>query len=472
MKMPRKLAVLMAVSCLIIELNIVNVMAYAGELVPAIQSGLYYKLGGGDDVPLPAFYDTSYIPLNADANVGLGFNCGAFNPVASLRHSLNQIRSSFLAVKQQVLRDATGAVTEFPLYELSRADPSLYNLITNAIAGAREDMSISTKSCEVMQSEIASGEDPYAHWGQISLGSRWKQEIGDALISGNGDINQARYSVSQDAGKSGVPWIDPNSLADFHGTQPHYAGGKNQPPIHVIHDSSMGGYKIIVDDSASRMNKKNFLGHSHSEITAVFPNAKAAADWITNVVGDETITTYDAGLKSSQPGMGLYADIQYETQQIVPKLQALVIGSTSLTVENLQALSLEGMALSPEMIRSIQDQPKVIQSIIVAKVSQNIAAMRVINKARLAIRILQSGSRIPAVYSNKTAGRNIQNSIQQLQRDVQDILMFVKARQTLMSNMLTTIVQAGASQQRKNTAISMPRKNAPNMQNGAIRNGK
>ena len=210
-------------------------------------------------------------------------------------------------------------------------------------------------------------------------------------------------------------------------------------------------------------------GDSDSEITKVFPNAKAAADWIINVVGDETITTYDDGQKKSQPGTGLYSDIQNQTKEIEPKLQALVTGATPLTVKNLQSISPNGMALSPEMIHSIQNQQRVIQSIIIDKLAQNIAAMTVINKARLAIRILQSGARIPAVYSNKAAQKNIDNSIKLLQQDVQNILMFVKARQTLMSNMLSTVIQAGKSQEQQNTAVPVPAQNSNVMAHGAVR---
>ena len=94
--------------------------------------------------------------------------------------------------------------------------------------------------------------------------------------------------------------------------------------------------------------------------------------------------------------------------------------------------------------------------------------MIVIYQARLAIDILQSGSRIPTIYSNKAAQDTIQHSIAQLQHDVQDILTYVKARQTLMSNMLTTVVQAGQSQTAKNTAVDMPKSNEPVMENGAI----
>lgn len=443
---------------------------FADNLIPAIKSDFYYKMGGGDDIPLPAFYNTSYLPLDVDSNVGLGFDCGAFNPVASITNSLNEIKSSALNVEKQVLAEATGAVTEFPLYELSRADPSLYNLITNAMAGAHDDVAVSTKSCEVMQSEIAAGDNPYAHWGQVALGNRWQQEIGSAEVSGDGDINQARETVSQDAGKGGVPWVNPDSTLMLTNNQTYYAGGENQPAIHVIHDTVMAGYQVIVNDGVSTNHPGSALGDAPSEITSVFPTAQAAADWVTSIVGDETMTTYNGGDKSSQPGADLYADIQAQTQVLLPKLQALVSGATPLTIDSLQAVSVEGMALSPQIIQDIQTQPPVTQSIMTNKLAQNSAAMTVINKARLAIQLLQSGSRIPAIYSNKAAQDIIDQSINRLQQDVQAMLLFVNARQTLLSNMLSIVSEAGQSQKNQNTAVAMPKPNESIMEEGAIKN--
>ena len=136
---------------ILINFLMMPVFSLANDLIPSLNSDLYYEIGGGNDIPLPAFYDSSYIPLNANAQVGLGFNCGIFNPQAALTNSLNQIKSSFLAVQQKVLDSATAAVTTFPLYELSRADPNLYNLITTDIAGAHADIGLSTKSCQTMR---------------------------------------------------------------------------------------------------------------------------------------------------------------------------------------------------------------------------------------------------------------------------------------------------------------------------------
>jgi integrating conjugative element protein (TIGR03755 family) len=442
--------------------------AYSNELIPDAESALYYKSGGGEDVPLPAFYETSYLPLNVEANVGLGFNCGAFNPAASLTNSLNQIKSSFLAVKEQVLSNATGAVTEFPLYELSRVDPNLYNFITDAMGGAREDMAISTKSCEVIQSEIASGEDPYAHWGEVSLGNQWKAEMSDSSLSGNGDINEAQDKISKDAGKSGVPWVNPNqSMQSTVGT--YYAGGINQTPIHVIHDTAMAGYQVLINKDSPSLEHRFHDFDESSELQKIWSTPELAATWMTNSVGDQIFTTYNGGPKSSQPGTGLYTDIQTETTRLIPLLQALVKGETEITVENLQAVSVEGMALSPDMIHSLQHQSPVTQTIMINKLAQNLGAMNVMNEVRLGIEILQAGSKIPAIYGNQAAQAIIENAIQSLKQEVQDILMFVQARQTLVSNMLSTILQANASQTQQNTAIAMPTSNGAAMEQGAVR---
>lgn len=454
---------LRAAFCLALVVTMSSACAGNGGLIPALESGFYYRIGGGNDVPLPAFYSTSYLPLRVDSDVGLGFDCGDFNPVASIRNSLNNIKNSALNVKRQILNNATGAVTEFPLYEISRADPNLYNLITNNMAGARQDIAVSTKSCEVMQSEIAAGQNPYAHWGQIALGHRWQQEIGTAELSGDGDINQARYRVSHDAGRSGVPWVNPNESQ-----QTEKAGGLNQPPVRVIHDTAMAGYHVIVGNGASRLTQTGLVNQSSTELSRTFPSASDAAQWITNVVGDETITTYNRGQKSSQPGVGLYVDIQTQTKRLLPKLTALVAGSTPLTIDHLQTISPEGMALSPAVIESIRHQPKVVRGILVNKLAQNIAAMHVINKARLALRILQSGRRIPAIYSNQAAQHTIKNAMATLQHDVQNILMFIRARQALMSTMLATLVQAGQAEKAKSTAIAMPASNMPPIKRGAI----
>lgn len=454
---------LTVIAKLIIIIVFHSTTTFATNLIPTANTSFYYQIGGGDDVPMPVFYDTSYVPLVVSSDLGLGYDCGAFNPVASVQNSLNEIKGSALDVEKQVLQDATAAVTEFPLYEISRADPNLYNLLTNAIENAREDMVVSTKSCEMMQDEMADGGNPYAKWGQISLGNRWKKEIGDAELSGNGDINQARQNVSKDAGKSGIPWIDPN---DSNNTV--YAGGENQMPVHVIHDSVMAGYHTIVNDNASYQNANELFAPQASGLKKLFPTASSAATWIIDVVGDETITTYNNGAKQSQPGTGLYTAIELEAKKIQPKLQALVAGAKPVTVNNLKAVSVNGIALSPSIIADLQNQPVITQTILINKLSQNIAAMQVIGKAQAAIQILQTSESVPVIYSNSMAKTAIHAAVNKLQQQTENVITFIKARQALMSNMLSIVAQAGNSEVQQNTAMAAPSSNVPVMQDGAV----
>lgn len=85
-------------------------------------------MGGGQDVPVAAYSGTTSIPLHVDGDVGLGYNCGLFNPKLSITNSLNAVESSFQNVEQSIVQNATAAIAEFPMYAVARADPDLYNL--------------------------------------------------------------------------------------------------------------------------------------------------------------------------------------------------------------------------------------------------------------------------------------------------------------------------------------------------------
>lgn len=300
------------------------------DLIPTGNNPLYYKMGGGHSVPVPAYSGASSIPLRADGDVGLGYNCGVFNPQLSITNSLNGIASSFQNIEQGVLANATSAIAEFPMYALSRADPDLYNLLNNGLLGARKDLELSTKSCQVMQSQIAEGKNPYTDWATMSMGNDWKYRMSMAGKSGlragandanNADINLVSKQVSQDNGDNGIPWVHGANI----GRNGAYAGGRNQPAIFVIRDTSVAGYNVILqsgrnydDDSAPARTDAN------AHLVDTWSNPKLAADWITTVLGDEKITTFAGGDKQSTPGVGLLANNQQLTTQTTQQLVDLV----------------------------------------------------------------------------------------------------------------------------------------------------
>ncbi len=446
-------------------------------LIPGGSDSFYYQLGGGKAIPVPAFIDQQTVPLGADGNLSLGYNCGVFDPKASIINSLNNIKDSFLNIEQTVIQNATAAVLEFPMYEISRANPDLYNMLNNGIAGARKDLSISTKSCQVMQNDLSQGKNPYHDWSKISLGDDWKYYMGanssnsfsSSQLASSGvdssDINQVKNQVAKDNGDKGVPWVNGTNT----GRGGLYAGGKGQPAILVFYDTAIAGYNVIVGDSrayndtsAPAKNDKN------ARLVNTWSSPAKAADWITRVLGDVKVTTYSSGDKSSSPGVGLLPEIQSITTALEPKIASLVSGTTSMSLDNLRAVSAPSVMLNKAVIEYIRRLTAIERSIYVSKVSQIIATARIKDNAQLALQLLESGAQVPEVFANKAAQDDINSGIKRLNDQLQQILFNVKMNQ-VVANPIAALIQKIQAKQMSTASIKAEKKSEPAMSRGAIK---
>lgn len=471
--MPRQFLFQLIVKIISTSAIIFSVGVHA-DLVPTGNNPFYYKMGGGQATPVPAYNGASSVPLDVNSNVGLGYNCGLFNPHLSITNSLNAIQNSFQNIEQSVVQNATSAIAEFPLYAVSRADPDLYNLLNNALLGARKDLELSTKSCQVMQQQIGQGKNPYTDWATLSMGNDWQQHMSltssssanlsaaaktDNDNNNNDDINLVNQQVAQDNGDTGVPWIHAGNNA----------GGQAQPPILVINDTSIAGYNVILqagrnydDTSAPAQTSAN------AHLVTTWANPQLAANWITTILGDEKITTYAGGDKESTPGVGLLSQDQQLTTQINQNLQNLVTGQTPLTIANLQTVSAPGVMINNAVIQAIQQKDPVTQSILISKLSQEVATGQLIDQALLARQILQEGSQVPPIYSNKAAQEAIQKALSQLDQSINNLLFNVHVRKELVSDTASQLLENTQAEQIGSSTVQPS--NAPNgsMENGAV----
>lgn len=451
-------------------LTLLPVITFA-DLIPTGSSPFYYKVGGGQAIPVPAYNGATSIPLNVDTNAGLGYNCGLFNPRLSITNSLNAIKNSFQNIEQGVLANATSAIAEFPMYALSRADPDLYNLLNNGLLGARRDLELSTKSCQAMQNQIAQGKNPYTDWATLSMGNDWQQHMSltnsSAQLSAsnndnnNNDINMVNQQVAQDNGATGVPWIHAGNNA----------GGRGQPPIFVINDTSIAGYNVILqaerrydDTSAPAQTSAN------THLVTTWANPQLAANWITNVVGDEKITTYSGGDKQSSPGVGLLAQNQQISSQVLQNLQNLVSNQTPLTVQNLQTVSAPGVMINTAVIKAIQQKEPVTQTILINKLSQEVATGQLIDEALLARQILQEGSQVPVIYSNKAAQEAIKSALDRLDQAINNLLFNVHVRKELVSDTASQLLESTQAEKVSSSVVRPNNAPSANMENGAVKN--
>lgn len=452
---------------LISALSFLPLLAHA-DLIPSGNNIFYYRIGGGEDVPMPANISSTSIPLDADNNIGLNYNCGVFNPQLSITNSLNAIENSFQNVSQMVVNNATSAITEFPMYILARANPTLYDLFNNGLLGARTDLDVSTKSCEVMQGEIGQGKNPYTDWATVSAGDDWKYHMGVSSNShGNqdGDINQIKSSVAQDNGTQGVPWVQGTNT----GRGDTYAGGEGQPPVYVIHDTAVAGYNVILQsDRNYNDTSPPIKTPANAQLVGTWSDPNQAAHWITNVIGDEKITTFPGGDKQSTPGLGLLPAMQQLSQQVSQNLVQLISGQQEITLANLQAVSAPGVMINASVIDKLRQQPPVTQAILVNKLGQEVATAKVIDQALLARQILQEGSQVPAIYGNKAAQNDIQLGIARLNQGIHDLLFNVQVRKEMSSNTITELMSSTQAQEMDHATVQIAPSSGPELQNGAV----
>jgi integrating conjugative element protein (TIGR03755 family) len=456
-------------------LLIVNVTAYASDIIPIGHGNnrLYYKIGGSSDFALPPVSDTRTTVLNTNTNLGIGYSCSAYNPALSITNSINDLKESTNNLEQNIVSSATGSLIQLPMYLLAQANPTAYNLLNNTLLSAHKQLDVSTKSCETVKDQIAKGQNPYQDWGTISVNDQWKKHL-TLISSGNEDINHSKKEIDTHSGEDGVPWVQGKNDWDSS----LHAGGKSQPPIHVIADTIKSGYNTLLNrDLSSDANAPDDT--SNSELKQFFPTPKSASTWGTNVLGDQVITTCnDDSCKKQQSNLVGHGLLPWITScqdnkndcsdTIRDDLGNLVTGNIATTKDNLSRVSADGIAVSPDVITSIRVMDMTQQKIIINKLAQEVAVQRVMDKAFIARNILSTGAQVPVISANHPAQVIIGRAITNLDNAIRSLAFESQVRRHAMSDTLSEILKFANQQQQDAMHIAPVSSSTRLMENGAI----
>ena len=409
---------------------LMNASVASTPIIPT-DGSLYYKIGGGRNISQPAVLDTQTVRLDASANYGLGYQCGIFNPRVAIKDSLNDIKESFSGIERSIVRNATSAIAQLPMYFLARANPTLYNIFNNNIIEAHNQLRVSTKSCETMRQDIERGANPYGQWAKISAGESWKKEISLATQTGMGNVNQAARHVAQSAGAEGITWIDGQ-----------HAGGVDQPPIRVLSDTVTAAYNILLNRRLSDLSSASQNAPSN-HLVIQWSNPTIAAQWVSTVVGESIIKTCQSRRckKSAMAGRGLLPFIEKLTQSTQEKMKKIVRGETNLNRKNLLAISAPGVAMNVEVIKAIQAMGEIQKTIIINRLAIDVSTQKIIDKALLAHHLLIVGSHIPEVANNIAAAEEIKTAIAQIEKEIQQSTFDTKVRREMASSTLLHILE-------------------------------
>jgi integrating conjugative element protein (TIGR03755 family) len=410
--------------------------AHAITKGPTEDSLWYYEIGGAEPVSAPANPSVVSVTLGGSAQLGMGYSCGKFDPVAAVTHTLNDIGAGVDNMMNAMTAAASAAIAALPALILQRANPGLYDLFQNALLQAEETMQLATKSCEQMEAEIAQGKNPYADLITLSKGNDWKLQMG---IGGN-DAVTAKDSVETSNGDNGVPWI---------GGQ---AGGAGQPLLQFTGDIVKAGYNINMNRPVTTADP--VPPASSTRLSEIWPAPVDARDWVVDVVGENIVTTCDTCRKDSIPGTGLLPKLNQEATAVTVEIQNLVSGVTPLTLANLDNVSAPGVAITRQVIEAIREMPSSEQSLIMGRLVAEISTARTVEKALYARRLLLSGRQVPEVYATKVAREHADISIIELDKEIDSLLFETRVRREVVSDTVAVLLQRAAA--RRQSSLNVP----------------
>ena len=436
--------------CLLIALSIaIGPVSYAAQ-APTEDGLWYYVIGGAEPVSVPANPAVVSTTLGGSAQLGLGYSCGKFDPVAAVTNTLNDIGSGVDNMMNAMTAAATSAIASLPALILQRANPGLYDLFQNALIKAEETMQLATKSCEQMETEIAQGKNPYADLITLSKGNDWKVQMG---IGGN-DAVTAKDTVESSNGDNGVPWI---------GGQ---AGGTGQPVLEFTGDIVEAGYNINMNRAVT--DTTPVPAASATRLSEIWGSPAEARDWTVDVVGENIVTTCDTCRKDSIPGTGLLPKLYQESATVTTEIQNLVSGATPLTLTNLEQITAPGVAITRQVIEAIREMPASEQSLIMGRLVSEISTARTVEKALYARRLLLSGRQVPEVYATEVAREHADNSIAELDKEIENLLFETRVRKEVVSDTVATLLERAAA--KRQSSLTVPE--VPTLDPNPLRGGR
>jgi integrating conjugative element protein (TIGR03755 family) len=269
---------------------------YSFQYQGSIHDDVLYSIGGGRAVTMTNTANMYSI------EVGMGWNsnliCGDMSLTATLQNQLNGITNGFQRIMSEVIQNATSAVASLPALIIQRADPGLYNLLTNGILQGRLDFDRSKFTCRAIAEKMANIAGGQTEWDRLAEGMALK----GAVQGADTDAVSAIETAEESKGNEGVPWVGGGN-----------AGGSGQPPIRIVSDVTRAGYNLVNGRGVGDTSSISKSSCNNRLACQTWESPQAAVKFATRVLGETEQRTCENCTKTKTiPGVGLTPPIQEE----------------------------------------------------------------------------------------------------------------------------------------------------------------
>ncbi|MDR1936225.1 MAG: integrating conjugative element protein [Candidatus Accumulibacter sp.] len=386
-----------------------------------IGDDVLYSIGGGRAVSMSGAGNMQSL------GVGIGWNsnliCGDMSLTTTLQNQLNGLTNGFQQIMSQVIQSATSAVASLPALILQRADPGLYNLLTNGILQARLDFDRSKMTCRAIANRLADMAGGQAGWDQLAEGLALRDAVGST------DAVSAIEQAEANKGNNGVPWVGGDN-----------AGGSGQSAIRVVGDVTRAGYNLLNGRNVTETSSIASSSCGNRLTCQTWSSPQAAADWAIRVLGEREQRTCESCTKTrTTPGVGLTPVIQEEFEAKLLALQELVTGARPTTLANLEAAGSASLPITRGVIEALRDEPD--QDVLGKRLASEAALSSVLEKALLLQRTLLTGRKEPNVAANELAVKAVDEENAVLEQEIHNLKIELELRRELAGNSAMAILQ-------------------------------
>jgi len=387
-----------------------------------IDDVVMYNIGGGATNGAPT-------SLYRPRGIGIGvawetdLMCGNMDLSTTVRNQLNGVTDGFKQLMGDVVNAATGAVASLPAMLIQRANPGLYELLSNGVLQGRLDFDQSKIACRAWTDTLNRQYDS-GGWQEVASAQTAKEMLG----FGKKDAVQTVKQVEEQGGDNGVPWIDGSK-----------AGGKGQPPIKLTEAAVTAGYNALHQRAATDSSAISPSNCQGGGLCTTWKSPQEAADWAKRVLGEKQIQTCErCEPMKTTAGVGLTPLVAEEYEEKAEQLNELLNPDTKITAEKLSKLSTEMLPVSRRLVEALRDDPE--QVILSQRLASELAFSEVMGKGLLMQRTLAAGGRNPHIAQTKPAEEGVQKDLALLKSELEALKNELDIRKTLSDNTATLIL--------------------------------
>lgn len=408
-----------------------SAIGYGKDVSGAVSDKLYYTLGGGSVISQPATRSTM---RKLGMNVGWSSDlmCGNFDLKTTVGNQLNGVTNGFKNLMGDVVQNATGAVASLPAMIIQRANPGLYDMLTNGVLQANVSFDKAQLNCQNMSKRMM----------DFAGNNKWTQsavmdEYRSLVNSGDADAVRVNNSADKLQGNSGQNWI---------GGQKR--GGQGQQAIRPTHDLTAAGFNMM--NSLPVLSTDTVGTNScNGGACAKYSSAEEAAKAVAQVVGDSSLrtcsdasqcTSGDADQQpgATQAGTGFAPILEETTKENTEQLVKLVNGAEQPNAANLAKLKTGSLPITAGVIRALQRDPD--NAALTARLAGELAMADTVETALIMRRMIVTGMSEPNAAAQNAAIEEGDRRVAAIDREITALRNEMELKRELSRNSVLTII--------------------------------